>query len=194
MQYSVKTVVYFFSTKEHPELWPLSNMAGGMEIYWKGINFSSSEHLYQACKYLPDVECLPKKAAGPVEPNVRKRILAARSPLLAKWTQKCAKELVRPDWDEIKIACMLWVLELKLRWNPKTFGEVLKKTGDRTIVEKSSKDDFWGCTQTDWRTLEGENHLGRLLVRVRENYDRIVKYGELTHPEGFLILPHEIAA
>ncbi|MGA2222982.1 MAG: NADAR family protein [Syntrophobacteraceae bacterium] len=158
MQYSAKTVVYFFSKKEQSEFWLLSNMAGGMEIFWKGLGFYSSVQLYQACKYLPDVECIPKSATEPVEPNVQKRILASKNPMAAKMTQKCAYKdgLMRRDWEEIKVECMLWVLELKLRWNPKTFGEVLKKTGDRTIVQKSSKDTFWGCKQINWSTLKAK--------------------------------------
>lgn len=197
MSYRINEVTYFHSKKEKPEFWFLSNMAGGMRITWRGMEFYSSEQLYQASKYLPDVECIPASATGPVEARVQKRILGQKNPRAAKMTQKCAAKagLVRPDWERIMIDCMLWVLELKLRCNPWTFGEALKRTGNTMIVEKSRKDAFWGCLLNEsTNTFEGENHLGRLLVRVRNNFDRIVKEGFLTHPEGFLVLPEEKAA
>lgn len=189
MSYIVSQVAYFFSKEETPDLWPLSNMAGGMPILSGKLRFHSSEQLYQACKYLPNVKCIPASAKEPVEPHVQKRILESKAPRGAKMTQKCAVKagLVRADWEEIKVDCMLWVLELKLRWNPNTFGAVLKATGNRMIVEKSKKDTFWGCVQNG-NVFDGENQLGRLLVKVRDNHDRIVNERILTHPDGFLIL------
>lgn len=165
-------------------------MATEMKIRWKGTLFNSSEQLYQASKYHPDTVCKPASANDHVEPRVQKRIIEANTPQRAKMTQKCAVKagLVRPDWEEIMIDCMRWVLELKLRYNRQTFGRVLKSTGNRMIVEKSRKDKFWGCIQ-DGNVFDGHNHLGRLLVEVRNNYSRIVDEGKLTHPEGFLMLP-----
>ena len=114
---------------------------------------------------------------------------------MQKMTQKCAVKagLVRPDWPKIMVDCMLWVLELKLQQNRHTFGEVLKSTGSKMIVEKSQKDTFWGCIQ-EGDIFDGQNQLGLLLVKVRENYDRTVKERQLTHPNGFLILPEDMAA
>jgi type I restriction enzyme, S subunit len=188
MAYSVKDVAYFFSKEETPQLWLLSNMAGGMPIKWKGMRFNSSEQLYQASKYHPNTVCIPASTKGKVEPRVQKRIIDASNPRGAKMTQKCAVKagLVRPDWEQIMVDCMLWVLELKLQQNAQTFGRVLRFTGDRMIVEKSRKDQFWGCIQSG-DILVGENQLGLLLVQVRDNYDRIVKERILTHPDGFLL-------
>jgi N-glycosidase YbiA len=194
MKYSVNNVAWFFSKEETPDLWPLSNMAGGMPIYLGKNKFHSSEQLYQACKYLPGVVCIPEsisdQARGAYEPRVQKRILESNNARGAKMTQKCAVKagLIRADWDKIKVDCMLWVLELKLKWNPDTFGAVLKSTGSKMIVEKSKKDTFWGCIQKG-SVFDGDNQLGRLLVHVRSNYARIVNNRILTHPDGFLILP-----
>jgi predicted NAD-dependent protein-ADP-ribosyltransferase YbiA (DUF1768 family) len=60
-----------------------------------------------------------------VEPRVQQRILDSKCAREAKMTQKCAVAagLVRSDWEKIKVDCMLWVLELKLKWNPDTFGK-----------------------------------------------------------------------
>ena len=197
MECSVKSVAYFFSKEETLALWPLSNMAGGMPIRWRKILFNSSEQLYQASKYHPNTVCIPvahRNKAG-IEPYVQKRIIDANNPRGAKMTQKCAakENLVRPDWEDIMLDCMLWVLELKLLQHQRAFGEVLKSTGDKLIVEKSRKDTFWGCIESDGMFV-GKNNLGQLLVRVRDNYDKIVKDRRLTHPNGFLILPEDLTA
>jgi len=81
---------------------------------------------------------------------------------------------------------MLWVLELKLFWNPETFGDELRKTGKRPIVEISRKDDFWGCKVVGRGQLRGENHLGRLLMKVRGRMTKILR-GKFTYPHGFLL-------
>lgn len=110
----------------------------------------------------------------------------------AKMTQKCAVKagMVRKDWEdeklEIRIHSMLWVLELKLWCNPRTFGSVIKSTGDLPIVEKSRKDDFWGAKENGG-VLVGSNVLGKLLTLLRdEKYDQ-VRNREFTYPGGFLI-------
>ncbi len=105
-------------------------------------------------------------------------------------TQKCAEKagFVRSDWkgpDEVRIKAMLWVLELKLYWNPETFGAELERTGTKHIVEVSKKDIFWGCKCIDDQ-LVGENQLGLLLMQVRERRQPILK-GKFTYPEGFLL-------
>ena len=140
--YDLNESAWFF--KKSDSYWELSNMAGAMPIRFKGQLFNSSEQLYQASKYGPDVECVP--ASNPdAEPNVRKRILAQTNAKGAKMTQKCAHNarLFREGWEddrfEVRIHSMLWVLELKLFCQPRTFGEILKSTGNLPIVEKKIK-------------------------------------------------------
>ncbi|OQX05448.1 MAG: hypothetical protein BWK76_27485 [Desulfobulbaceae bacterium A2] len=183
----------FFFTKDDPN-WLLSNMAGKMPVFYsRSKQWNSSEQLYQATKYPPGTLCVPESAHhnNSVEPDVRKRIEAATNARGAKMTQKCAVSagLVRKDWDdpdwEIRIYSMLWVLELKLRYNPSTFGKVLRETGTKDIVEISKKDAFWGCHVYGGK-LEGQNVLGKLLMMVRDRAPEI-KSGEFSHPTGFLL-------
>jgi predicted NAD-dependent protein-ADP-ribosyltransferase YbiA (DUF1768 family) len=106
-------------------------------------------------------------------------------------TQKCAVKagLVRRDWEsskEIRLKTMLWVLELKLYWNPSSFGRALEQTGSKPIVEISRKDGFWACVPNNRGKLIGENHLGRLLMQVRKRKAAIIK-GRFTYPKGFLL-------
>lgn len=153
--------------------------------------WNSSEQLNQASKYAPDVNSLPATSPA-ADPNVRRRIRAEASPRGAKMTQKCAVKagLVRPDWDdpsrEVRVQSMLWVLELKLYWNPFTFGRTLEGTGAIPIVEISKRDFFWGCKVLEHGTLEGVNLLGKLLERVRGRSLQI-RRGEFTFPDGFLL-------
>ena len=192
--YQRESVAWFMS-KQDPR-WELSNMAGGMTIYWPlercdNNRWNSSEQLYQATKYGTDVLCRPASAPD-AEPSVRRRIQAQASPRGAKLTQKCAVTagLVRADWDdplaEVRIQAMLWVLELKLYWNPFSFGRVLRETGNQPIVEISTKDAFWGCKVNQNGMLEGVNVLGKLLQKIRSRSQEI-KSGKFSSSAGFLL-------
>jgi ribA/ribD-fused uncharacterized protein len=183
---------WFFS-KNDPN-WELSNMAGKMPIRFDNKKWNSSEQLYQASKYPLNAVCVP--ASGTTSrgtiPNVRERIAAQNAARGAKMTQKCAVKagLVRKDWDdinyEIRIYSMLWVLELKLYYNPFTFGKALKETTGRPIVEVSRKDSFWGCKDNGDGKLEGRNVLGKLLEIIRDRYNE-TKAGNFLYPDGFLL-------
>ena len=97
--YGLNESAWFFSKRD--SFWELSNMAGAMPIVFEGQRCNSSEQLYQASKYGPDVECVP--ASNPdAEPNVRKRILAQKAAKGSKMTQKCANNarLFREDWED----------------------------------------------------------------------------------------------
>lgn len=190
----LKSDVSWFHSEEDAN-WELSNMAGQMPIYWPAERgpknyWGSSEQLYQACKYSSAVMCLPESAPD-ADPCVRNRIRQQKGPRGAKMTQKCAVKagLVRKDWgppQEIRLKAMLWVLELKLFWNRQTFGRVLEETGNRPIVEVSTKDDFWGCMERPGGTLLGENHLGLLLIQTRDRMKPILRQ-DFTYPKGFLL-------
>lgn len=191
--YRRSEVAWFY--KKVNRHWLFSNMAGQMPIYWPSKQcpanrWGSTEQLYQASKFSTKVRCSPEHHKRNADPCVRNRIKAQRGPRGAKMTQKCAVKagLVRRDWDapaNVKLKSMLWVLELKLFCNPDTFGAELAKTGTKPIVEVSTKDDFWGCKPVKG-ALVGENSLGRLLMKVRANRNRILK-GKFTYPRGFLL-------
>jgi predicted NAD-dependent protein-ADP-ribosyltransferase YbiA (DUF1768 family) len=196
VRYQKDATAWFFS-KADPR-WLLSNMAGQMPVFWplqrNDANFwNSSEQLYQASKYGSEVVCLPQNAdASTKDPRVRHRIRKQKAARGAKMTQKCAVSagLVRGDWEhpetEVRIKAMLWVLELKLYWNPLAFGRELKETRELPIIEISTKDDFWGCKETGAGIIQGRNVLGKLLMQVRSRLET-VKSGQFTYPEGWLL-------
>ena len=189
-KYDPNTVSWFW--RKIDANWCLSNMAGHMPIDWEGSLWSSSEQLYQACKYSSGITSVPASRANDptVKPSVRKRIYAASGPGGAKMTQKCADKegIRRDDWkgQAIRIHAMLWVLELKLQSNPTTFGDALLATKDRPIVEVSSRDTYWGCVREVNGALRGRNVLGKLLTDVRIRLESILA-GQLTYRVGFLL-------
>ena len=168
---SDSAITIFYSSKE--PFFELSNMYAGMpikiECNGNTYKFNSSEALYQACKYPPELEILPKSSKTTIA-NVRKRIIKAKTPMQAKMTQKCAKGFIRKDWEDVKIYAMLWVLELKAKRYMR-FREVLLNTKN-IIVEKSKKEPFWGAVP-DGNVLKGKNVLGKLLMFVRDNINDI---------------------
>ncbi len=71
--------------------------------------------------------------------------------------------LIREDWDLIKITIMGDLQEQKYAQEP--YKTLLKETGDCIIEEGNTwGDTFWGiCNEI------GYNHLGRIIMRVRED-------------------------
>ena len=172
--YKKDEVAFFFRVKE--PFGRLSNMASGMPIFvatdTDTIFTPSSEALYQAARFPSSVEC-------------QKKIIEAKSGFAAKLESKPYREgFTRPDWEDVKVNVMRWAIGLKLHQNPSTFGAELLSTGDKPIVEKSSKDQFWGCFQIGDEFV-GCNVLGRLLMELRQQY---VEQGESYKPPSVLPL------
>jgi len=132
----------------------LSNMAAGFPLMVNGVAIRTTEALYQACRF-------------PLLPDVQRAVIDSRSPMMAKMLTKPHRHMTRPDWDTIRVPLMYWCLQLKLVQNWDAFGALLLSTGDKEIVEDSSKDPFWGAVPAG-DTLVGENVLGRLETGLRE--------------------------
>ena len=76
---------------------------------------------------------------------------------------KGRKITLRDDWENIKLEVMYEVCKAKFEQNEDIKKELLA-TGNEELVEISDNDDFWGLVNG-----EGENNLGRILMRVRNN-------------------------
>ena len=133
----------------------LSNMAGGFPLCVNGVRIRTSEALYQACRF-------------PHRPEAQRLIIDQRSPMAAKMESDPHRHDSRGDWTRVRVPIMRWCLRVKLAQHWDAFGELLRSTDDRPIVELSRKDDFWGAKPVDDRTLRGVNALGRLLMELRE--------------------------
>jgi type I restriction enzyme S subunit len=151
--YDPAASVVFLKTNER--FGGLSNMAPGFPLRVNGVRIRTSEALYQACRF-------------PHMPDVQRKIIDEPSPMTAKMRSKPFRKDSRPDWDAVRVKIMRWCLRVKLAQNWSEFGRLLLATGERSIVEQSRKDDFWGAKVADDGSLAGMNVLGRLLMELRE--------------------------
>lgn len=134
----------------------LSNMAAGFPLRINGFRIPTSEALYQACRF-PDL------------PDVQREIIAQHSPMTAKMKGKPHRNATRSDWDKVRHNVMRWCLRVKLAQHYKDFGRLLLSTKEKSIVEQSRKDAYWGAIlMRDGEILIGQNVLGRLLMELRE--------------------------
>lgn len=112
-----------------------------------GFSYPSTEHAYQAEKTL--------------DPDQRQKIRLADTSGIAKRLGRSVTK--RPDWDDIKLGVMERLLRHKFTLHP-SLKEKLLATGDRKLIEGNTwGDTYWGvCKGT------GENNLGKLLMKIRE--------------------------
>ena len=160
-RFSRNGAVVFRATKDQ---WGgLSNMAAGYPLIVNGHLFRTSEALYQAFRYSDD-----KSEDGEL---IQELIRREKSPMAAKMVSKKYYAFTRDDWDFTRVKIMDWCLRAKLSAHWDNFSALLLSTGDLPIVEESHKDRFWGAVAVPGSAdhLAGENVLGSLLVRLREN-------------------------
>lgn len=128
----------------------LSNFYEHESIEFNGLMFNSVESAFQS-----------QKSENPIEQH-RFQFM---SPDEAKKAGKGVKPL-RPDWDKIRLQVMEDCLRLKFAI-PK-LREKLLETGQAKLIEGNWWRDFW------WGVCEGrgENHLGKLLMKVRSELQK----------------------
>ena len=115
--------------------------------------FATSEHLYQAAKFA-------------ARPDLQERIAKAPTAKEAKAIGGTRSGGINPGWHRMRIDVMRWVLRRKRETNRDEIDRVLAATGDRPIVEVSTRDAFWGARPIGER-YEGRNALGRLWMELR---------------------------
>lgn len=124
------------------------------------IDIDSTETLYQADK-LRD------------HPDMQARCLDAawnhsNSPRGGKDFARAHQSLVSDDWAAGRsIVSMRYALRLKLAQHRQPMLAELERSGDRDIVELSTRDRFWGASPQPDGTLKGNNFLGRLVMELR---------------------------
>ena len=132
----------------------LSNFAGGFPLKVNGMYIPTSEALYQAMKF-------------PSSTEMQTKVIKSHNPGYAKILGSSSSELLRPDWDLLKVKIMYWALRVKLACNTEEFTNLLIDTEDKQIVENSAFDDYWGAISYESYFI-GANVLGRLLMRLRQ--------------------------
>jgi ribA/ribD-fused uncharacterized protein len=151
--YAVQCAVFFRSRERHGA-W--SNMTSGYPIMVNNMGWTSSEALYQACRYPHNV-------------RAQEAVFAGLNGFNAKLNAKAFISDTRPDWDAVRESVMEWVVRLKIEQNIHTLTPAIRDTEDRTIVERSSKDNFWGAAVLAGSPgcLRGYNKLGLICTKLR---------------------------
>lgn len=132
------------------EFYVLSNFSS-FQVEWRGRLWPTSEHAYQATKFLDTA------------PDLADRIADCRSAHDAFHTARALAANVRPDWDDMKVGLMEGICRAKLEQHPYVRRK-LEQTGDLEIVEDSPYDGFWGVGADG----QGRNELGRIWMRLRQ--------------------------
>ncbi|KAL3520514.1 hypothetical protein ACH5RR_018663 [Cinchona calisaya] len=125
------------------------------------FTWSSVEHYYQAQKFVG--------VADPIARTYLDEIKSARSPeeaaRMGRKIQRQHPDLVRDDWESVKINVMYRGLKCKFSIYPH-LNSMLLSTAGSVLVEASPHDLFWG----GGRDGEGLNYLGRLLMQLRSEF------------------------
>ncbi len=116
--------------------------------------FPTSEHLYQAAKF---------SAA----PEVQRRIAGAPTAREAAGIGRGTGIGMDPCWNAQRVNAMRWVLRMKREANPAAIDHALARTGERAIVEVSTRDPWWGAKPAG-DSYRGANVLGRLWMELRQ--------------------------
>jgi len=125
------------------------------KVKYNGKTYATVEHAYQAAKT--------------TDLKVRKAIRETGNPAKAKQMGRKAK--LRSGWEQMKIGIMEDLVRQKFTNDSRLKG-LLIATGDAELVEGNHwGDTFWGVTEKG-----GQNHLGKILMRVRAELQK--KSGE----------------
>lgn len=128
----------------------LSNSYRCITVY-KGEKYNSVEHAFNAAKFNDkDIRAIIQRQISPLE---------AREIANGKY-----QDQIREDWDEVKLSIMKELVRQKFQ--EKELREKLLKTGSKEIRNGNwLHETFWGI---DIYQKRGENHLGKILMEIRE--------------------------
>lgn len=117
-------------------------------VRYKGLLYTNSEAAFQAAKATEEK---------------MKQVFTYLPPSEAKYLGRRVQ--LRPDWEQVKDEVMLDIVRAKFK-NNADLRQKLLETGNEELVEGTLwKDMYWGI---DLKTGKGENHLGKILMQVRE--------------------------
>ena len=133
------------------EFYPLDNFSS-FKVEWNGYLYASLEEAFQTALFLPDY------------PELADEVRNSHSAHEAQKIRFMHEDKIKLTDDEV-LELMEKILRCKIEQNPYVLKKLLE-TGDYLIVEDSPKDNYWGWGMN--RT--GENHLGQLWMKLREEY------------------------
>lgn len=140
--------ILVFDNRDFPLAFDSDLLASGVRKYEGNYIFHSVEAAYQACKCAKHEDFCKFPSLDP-----------SRAKKLGK------KVELREDWDSVKLEIMEQLVRQKFT-GPKSemCKMILLGTGDEEIIEGNTwGDTFWGVCNGI-----GENHLGKILMKIRE--------------------------
>jgi len=121
------------------------------EVIVEGVKYPSSEHAFQAMKFITTDE------------KIAERIRLCEKPSDAKQLAAEFKKVVRKDWRDVSLLVMEKVVTAKFSQNPDLLDKLLDTGGVELIEDNWWGDTFWGVCKG-----VGENNLGKILMKVRD--------------------------
>lgn len=134
------------SIKEFRGLYHFLSNFHEASVYWDGITYRNNEAAFQSAKLVDKNERLQFADMSPNEAKKLGRVVT-----------------LRKDWEDVKLNIMYEIVKAKFTQNAGLTIRLLE-TGDVLLEEGN----HWGDRY--WGTVNGigENHLGKILMRVRE--------------------------
>jgi len=134
------------------------------DIEHQGIRYPSVEHFYVSMK------CNNEQMINGKHYTIgdfREMVANTPSPGLVKKIGQKIK--VRSDWDNKKLEFMNWAIREKFK--DINLAELLVQTEDIDLIESNTwNDTFWGVCNG-----KGKNHLGKILMKVRDELRGVEK-------------------
>ena len=117
-----------------------------------GVVFQSSEHAFHYFK----------------TNNAAQRERIRCTPTAHKSKRVAQYVTLRPNWNAVRDSYMLQAMWAKFSQNEDLKAKLLK-TGDALLIEGNDwKDDYWGACRNKDIDWYGYNHVGQLLMYIRE--------------------------
>lgn len=135
----------------------LSNFYEAPFVY-DGLTYLNNEAAFQGAKLQSDTYQCPKTGLTRLD-------FTQMAPNVAK--QYGRRVQLREDWESIKIDVMTEIVRQKFRCNPALRHKLLLTKGAKLYEGNTWRDLYWGV---DARTRKGQNHLGQILMQVREEF------------------------
>ena len=114
-----------------------------------GKYWMTSEHYFQAKKF--------------IRTEYEEQVRMSSKPMEAANMGRDRNKPLRKDWEEVKDDIMRRAVLEKFKANSDA-KEILLSTGDEEIIEKTTKDYYWGCGEDG----TGKNMLGKILMETRD--------------------------
>ncbi|MBQ4111697.1 MAG: nicotinate (nicotinamide) nucleotide adenylyltransferase [Clostridia bacterium] len=117
-------------------------------VTYRGLTYRNNEAAFQAQKCMTEDEKIPFTDCEPAKAkSIGRRVT------------------LRPDWERVKLSFMEEIVYAKFSQN-EDLRELLLSTGHAILKEGNTWNDiFWGVSR---KTGRGKNHLGKILMRVRD--------------------------